>query len=203
MKKFCIVLGALLLVILATWGICETVGSDYYNYVGYIIDVSENQNGETVLVTLSGNVESEFTVKWYTKKSAPVKQPFIVGDRILLSTTHFSNKNIKKLKLQVGYSSVGKLFYAEGLDTPFVLTAGEETGERKYLISFISHDDELLADAKTGDTVKLYHAFPMTIATPTVIAEAGVVLEKSLGEPFNAEEIVFIESKGYKLDSER
>ena len=98
---------------------------------------------------------------------------------------------------------MGKLFYAEGLDTPFVLTEGEDTGERRYLINFITYDNGILADAKTGDTVKLYHAFPMTIATPTVIAEAGVVLEKSLGEPFNAEEIVFIESKGYKLDSER
>ena len=203
MKKFCIVLGALLLVILATWGICETVGSDYYNYVGYIIDVSENQNGETVLVTLSGNKELEFIVKWHTRKSAPRKQPFRVGDRILLSTTHFSNKNIKKLKIEVGYSSVGKLFYAEGLDTPFVLTAGEETGERKYLISFISHDDELLADAKMGDTVRIYHAFPMTIAAPTVIAEAGEILEKRPGEPFDESEIAFIESKGYQLDGER
>ncbi len=200
MKKLFIVLGALLLVFLVTWGICETVGSDYYNYAGYITDIKENQSGETVLVTLSGNVESEFTVKWHTRKSAPRKQPFMVGDRILLSTTHFSDKNIKKLKIEVGYSSTGKLFYAEGLDTPFILTAGEDTGERRYMISFITHDDSILADAKMGDKVRVYHAFPMTIAAPTVIAEAGTVLEKGTEQPFDAEEIAFIESKGYSVE---
>ena len=199
MKKFCFVLGALLLVILATWGICETVGSDYYNYAGYIIDVSENQNGETVLVTLSGNVESEFIVKWYTKKSAPVKQPFRVGDRILLSTTHFSNQNIKKLKIQVGYSSEGKLFYAEGLDTPFVLATARETGEM-YLINVITHNDSVLDDAKKGDTVRLYHAFPLSGSAPTVIAEAGLVLEQAVGDAFTAKEIAFVESKGYSVE---
>lgn len=199
MKKLFIVLGALLLVILLTWGICESVGSDYYNYAGYITDIRENQNGETVLVTLSGSSESEFTVKWYTKKSAPSKQPFMVGDRILLSTTHFSNTNIKKLKIEVGYSSEGKLFYAEGLSSAFVLTEARETGER-YLINVITHNESVLDGAKAGDTVKLYHAFPMTIAAPTVIAEAGVILAKGTDDAFTAQEIAFIESKGYSVE---
>jgi hypothetical protein len=43
----------------------------------------------------------------------------------------------------------------------------------------------------------------MTIAAPTVIAEAGEILEKRPGEPFDEAEIAFIESKGYQLDGER
>lgn len=199
MKKLFIVLGVLFVAILAAWGICETVGSDHYNYAGYITEISQNQKGETVLVTLSGNTESEFTVKWYTKKSAPRKQPFMVGDRILLSTTHFNNQNIKKLKTLVGYSSSGKLFYAEGLSSLFVLTAARETGER-YLINVITHGDSVLDGAKAGDTVKLYHAFPLLGDTPTVTAEAGVILAKETADAFTAEELAFIESKGYSVE---
>ena len=40
--------GAFLLLLLITWGICETAGSDYYNYKGYVVDIVE-ENGDTVI----------------------------------------------------------------------------------------------------------------------------------------------------------
>ena len=66
-KKIMIGIGVFLLLLLITWGICETAGSDYYNYKGYVVDIVE-ENGDTVIVTLSGNVESRFTLKWYSRE---------------------------------------------------------------------------------------------------------------------------------------
>ena len=63
-KKILIGVGVFLLLLLITWGICETAGSNYYNYKGYVVDVIE-ENDDTVLVTVSGNVESRFSLKWY------------------------------------------------------------------------------------------------------------------------------------------
>ena len=121
MKKILIVISALIVAFLATWGVCETAHSDYYNYLGYITDVRENDNGETVIEAISGSYTSEFIVKWYTRKSAPTKQPFGIGDKVMLTTTHYSDKNIKKIKVTPGYSTEGKLVYADGLSCPFIL----------------------------------------------------------------------------------
>ena len=66
-KQVMIGCAALVAVFTLTWCICTVWGRDYYNYKGYVVDIVE-ENGDTVIVTLSGNVESRFTLKWYTAK---------------------------------------------------------------------------------------------------------------------------------------
>lgn len=198
MKKILLGVGILLSVFLITWGVCEAVNHNHYNYTGYVTDVVENENGETILVTVSETSESTFTVKWYTKMTAPKKQPVSVGDRVELSTTHFSDTNIKKMKVAPGYSTEGKLVYIEGLSTPFVLARAKETGAR-YLMSAVRYSDNTSDGPKTGDTVKIYHAFP---ATGSVSVEASVVIAEGSLDTLTAEDIAFIESQGYNLRME-
>lgn len=197
MKKLWIGIGILAVLVLVTWAVCETAHSDYYNYRGYITDIGRNEKGEIILTTLSGQGESVFTVKWYTKKSAPQKQEFAPGDRILLTTTRNSSENIKKLKISPGYSTEGKLVYMENLISPFLLGTDKETGE-KYLICLITHDEALLADRKAGDTVKVYHEYP---ANMTVSIDAAVLIAEGSAEAITAEEIDFITSQGYTVAS--
>ncbi len=98
-KKIWICVGVFLLLLIITWGICETAGSDYYNYKGYVVDVIE-ENGDTILVTVSGNVESRFSLKWYSREKFKKDTKNIeIGDLVMLSTTHFSDTNIKKFRL--------------------------------------------------------------------------------------------------------
>ena len=120
-KKILIGVGVFLLLLLITWGICETAGSDYYNYKGYVVDIVE-ENGDTVIVTLSGNVESRFTLKWYSREKYKKETKDIeIGDLVRLTTTQYSNTNIKKISVDYGYSVEGKIFYVETLsDRPFL-----------------------------------------------------------------------------------
>ena len=76
----------------------NSAGSDYYNYKGYVTDVYENAKGETEIIALSGDVESHFVIKPYTKISAPAEKTVAVGDLIMLTTTRSSDENIKKMK---------------------------------------------------------------------------------------------------------
>ena len=198
MKKIWIVVVALTAVFFITWGVSEAVNSGSYDYGGYVTDVFENEKGETVLVTVSETSESTFTVKWYTKMTAPVKQPVAVGDRVELSTTHYSDTNIKKMKVAPGYFTEGKLVYVEGLETPFVLARVEET-QMPYLVSAIRYGDNTPDGAKTGDTVKIYHAFPAGVS---VSVEASAVIAEGSLDALTAEDIAFIEAQGYKVRME-
>ncbi len=195
-KKILIAVGVLLVAFIIVWGICETTGSDYYNYTGFVTDVSENEKGETVVETLSGLKESHFTVKWYTKKGLFKKHHISVGDQIMLSTTHNSDTNLKKMKVEPGYSTEGKLVYTEGLSSPFILATSEDT-KVKYLVSIVTFDDSL-SGTKTGDAVKLYHAAPVYTSSISLVAE-GVVIDENPGAALSAEDIAFIETLGYKI----
>ena len=198
MKKIFIVIGIIAALFLLTWGVCEVAESDYYNYAGYVIEVGEDSDGNTTIVTLSGNVESTFTVKWYTKMKAPKKQPIAVGDRVMLTTTHYSDTNIKKMKVSPAYSFEGVLVYMDGLVSPFVLSTQKETGAR-YLVSIVGPDVNMLSDIDAGDTVKVYHEYPISMSTVTVTYEAVTKLsDGSIGD-LTAEDTAFIESQGYKL----
>ena len=197
-KKLLIGTGVFVALFLITWGVCEAANSDYYAYQGYVTNVLENENGETVLVTLSENAESTFTVKWYTRKSAPGKQAVAVGDRILLSTTHYRDTNIKKMKIVPGYSTEGKLVYIDGLISPFVLARAKET-QAPYLVSAIRYTDNTPDGPKTGDTVKIYHAYPVGVS---VAVEGAVVIAEGSPDVLTPEEIAFVESQGYTLRSE-
>lgn len=195
MKKILIGIGILIAIFLVTWGVCEVANSNYYNYQGYVTNVFENEKGETVIVALSETSESTFTVKWYTKMTAPKRQPVDVGDKILLSTTRYSNTNIKKMKVVPGYSTEGKLVYVEGLITPFVL-AKENVTQARYLVSAIQYRDNTPDGPKTGDIVKIYHAFPATVS---VAVDNSVVLAEGSIDVLTTEDIAFIESQGYSL----
>ena len=198
-KKIMIGAGAFLLLLLITWGICETAGSDYYNYKGYVVDIVE-ENGDTVIVTLSGNVESRFTLKWYSREKYKKETKDIeIGDLAMLSTTQYSNANIKKISIDYGYSTEGKLVYINELpDTPFIL-AVEPTTQMKYLISIVPTDTDLFDGVKMGETIRIYHTYPITAQTITILSDAQAYSMGNGGAGLTVEDKAFIEAKGYTV----
>ena len=200
-KKIWICLGVFLLLLLITWGICETAGSDYYNYKGYVVDIVE-ENGDTVLVTVSGNVESRFSLKLYSREKYKKDTKDIeIGDLVMLSTTHFSDTNIKKISVDYGYSTEGKLVYINELpDTPFIL-ATEPTTNMKYLISIVPSDTNLFDGVEMGESIRIYHTYPINAQTMTVLSDAQAFTFSDTNEGLTEEEVKFIEEKGYTVKS--
>ena len=198
-KKILLGVGVFLLLLLITWGICETAGSDYYNYKGYVIDIVE-ENVDTVIVTLSGNVESRFTLKWYSREKYKKETKDIeIGDLVMLSTTQYSNANIKKISVDYGYSTEGKLVYINELpDTPFIL-AIEPTTQMKYLISIVPTDTDLFDGIKMGETIRIYHTYPITAQTITILSDAQAYSMGNGGAGLTVEDKAFIEAKGYTV----
>ena len=198
-KKILICVGVFLLLLLITWGICETAGSDYYNYKGYVVDVIE-ENDNTVLVTVSGNVESRFSLKWYSREKYKKDTKNIeIGDLVMLSTTHFSDTNIKKISVDYGYSTEGKLVYINELpDTPFIL-ATEPTTNMKYLISIVPSDTNLFDGVEMGEAIRIYHTYPITAQTITVLSDAQAFTSNDTSKGLTEEEVKFIEEKGYTV----
>ena len=135
-KKILIGVGVFLLLLLITWGICETAGADYYNYSGHVIDIAE-ENGDTVITTLCGKTESRFILKWYSREKYKKDTKDVqVGDYIMLSTTQYSNTNIKKMSVDYGYSTDGKLVWInEFTDRPHIL-ATDPTTNLYYFFDF-------------------------------------------------------------------
>ena len=200
-KKIMIGAGVFLLLLLITWGVCETAGSDYYNYKGYVVDVIE-ENDNTVLVTVSGNVESRFSLKWYSREKYKKDTKNIeIGDIVMLSTTHFSDTNIKKISVDYGYSTEGKLVYINELpDTPFIL-ATESTTKMKYLISIVPSDTNLFDGVEMGESIRIYHTYPINAQTITVLSDAQAFTFSDTNEGLTEEEVKFIEEKGYTVKS--
>ena len=198
-KKILISIGVFLLLLLITWGICETAGSEYYNYKGYVIDIVE-ENGETIIVTLSGNVESRFSLKWYSREKYKKDTKNIeIGDIVMLSTTHFSDTNIKKISVDYGYSTEGKLVYINELpDTPFVL-ATDSTTKMKHLISIVPSDTNLFDGVEMGEAIRIYHTYPITAQTITVLSDAQAFTSNDTSKGLTEEEVKFIEEKGYTV----
>ena len=198
-KKILICVGVFLLLLLITWGICETAGSDYYNYKGYVVDVIE-ENGDTILVTVSGNIESRFSLKLYSREKYKKDTKDIeIGDLVMLSTTHFRDTNIKKISVDYGYSTEGKLVYINELpDTPFIL-ATESTTKMKYLISIVPSDTNLFDGVEMGEAIRIYHTYPITAQTITVLSDAQAFTSNDTSKGLTEEEVKFIEEKEYTV----
>ena len=194
-KKIMIGIGVFLLLLLITWGVCETAGSEYYNYKGYVVDIVD-ENSDTIIVTLSGNVESRFTLKWYSREKYKKDNKDIeIGDLVMLSTTHFSDTNIKKISVDYGYSTEGKLVYINELpDTPFVL-ATDSTTKMKYLISIVPSDTNLFDGVEMGEAIRIYHTYPITAQTITVLSDAQAFATNDEIDGLTTEDKLFIESK--------
>ncbi len=197
--KIFIAIGVFFVCLLIAWAWCELSGSEYYNYKGYVVDIAE-ENGDTVIVTLYGNTESRFTIKWYTREKYKKDNKEIeVGDIVRLTTTRYSDANIKKMSVEHGYSTTGKLVYINELpDRPFIL-ATDPTTKIKYLFDIIMLcGGDPFKNIEMGDTVKLYHSYPINSYT---IAAQGEAVEGVLNDTsgLNEEDIDFIESKGYTV----
>ena len=197
-KKIMIGVGVFLLLLLITWGICETAGSDYYNYKGYVIDIVE-ENGDTVIVTLSGNVESRFTLKWYSREEYKKETKDIqVGDCVKLTTTQYSNTNIKKISVDNGYSVEGRIFYVETLpDRPFLFINEPLYGT--HLFDLIPYDVNLFDNLETGDRVRVYYEYPFAAGAVTVQVNGLVFISEGSIEDFSKTEIDFINHNGYTI----
>ena len=200
MKKTLLsICAALVVIITVIYLVNSFAGSDYYNYKGYVTDVYENAKGETEIIALSGDVESHFVIKPYTKISAPAENPVAVGDLIMLTTTRSSDENIKKMKIQPGYSTSGKIFYVEEIDSPFILTVSAKTGAR-YIASLVYSGDIVLPDITgSGDVIKVFHSTPLTESTLTLPIDAVILVENGSADDITAEDIEFIKSKGYNV----
>ena len=197
-KKIMIGVGVLLLLLLITWGICETAGSNYYNYKGYVTDIVE-ENGDAVIVTLSGNVESRFTLKWYSREKYKKDTKDIeIGDLVRLTTTQYSDTNIKKISVNYGYSVEGRIFYVDTLpDRPFLFINEPLYGT--HLFDLIPYDENLFDNLETGDRVRVYYEYPFAAGAVTVQVNGLVFISEGSIEDFSETEIDFINHNGYTI----
>ena len=199
MKKVILAVCAVLAVVII-FGALGTTGGDQYDYKGYVIDLFENARGETVIVALWDDVESEFVLKSNTKVTAPAKESVAVGDLVMLTARKNSNF-IKKMKVSTGYSTEGRLFYVEGEAHAFLLAKRpDDTNMMVKAIDFSG--TEIPGVSGIGDVIKVYYSSPLSPDDPKVTVEALVFVENGTAEDFTAEDIAFIESLGYKMRTE-
>lgn len=201
MKKVILALCAVaaVVVLVSLFGNSGSDG-DSYDYKGYVLDVYENAKGETEILALWEDVESRFVIKSYTKITAPAEEPVAIGDLIML-TTRKNSDNIKNMKVQLGYSTEGRIFYAEGEEHAFLLL---KQSDGKYMtVEVIDvYGTEIPGVSGTGDVIKVYHSSPLPADDPQVTVEAYLFIENGTAEDFTAEDIAFIESLGYKMRTE-
>jgi hypothetical protein len=186
--------GAVFLIALIIWGICEAAGSDFYNYDGYITEIRRNEKNQTVLTTISGDKTSEFVLKWSSRKKYEKDvREITVGDYVMLSTTRFSHADIKKISIDEGYSTEGKLIYVNEADSPFILSVGASADQR-YLIE-IEYIGEL--NGMIGDKIRIYHYYPIHEQSGGVLSDAYRIISDE--SELTIEEIAFIAAKGYTV----
>ena len=174
--------------------------SENWAYKGFIIEVYENARGETEIVTLSDDVESEFVIKSNTAMIAPVKTPVSVGDYVQLTTTRSGSTDIRKMKVSPGFSTEGRLIYVEGEESPFVLKANADG--KRLLVRLIDDNSTLPGISGMGDVIRVYHSSHIMLDDPTAAVEALIFIENGTVADITAEDIAFIESQGFKVKSE-
>ena len=180
---------------------CGGTGSVEYEYNGFIIEVYENARGETAIVTISGDVESNFVIRENTEVSGPAKEPFHIGGCIMLNTTAYSDEYVKECKVVPGRVNEGRLVYVEGDDTPFLLQVNND-GDR-LLIKLIDDEQNLHPGTSgMGDVVRVYHQEVIELDDPIAHVEGLIYVENGSPDDLTDEDIAFIELQGYKVKSE-
>ena len=199
LKRTMIGCAVLVVIFMFTWCVCTTWGRNYYNYKGYVVDIVE-ENGDTVIVALSGNVESRFTLKWYSaKKYEKGDKSIAIGDIIRLSTTHYSDTNIKKLSVKEGYSLEGKVFFVTSdlPERPFLFVNDPLCGT--YMFDMFSFDEEIFEGLDTGDVVRVYYEYPFASSVISAQIEGAVKLSDGSFEDFSEAEKNYIADRGYAI----
>lgn len=174
--------------------------SENWAYKGFIIEVYENARGETVIATISDDVESEFVIKSNTEMIAPVKTPVSVGDYVQLTTTRSGSTDIRKMKVSPGFSTEGRLIYVEGEESPFVLKANADG--KRMLVRLIDDNSTLPGISGMGDVIRVYHSSHIMLDDPTAAVEALIFIENGTAADITEEDIIFIVSQGYTLKTE-
>ena len=175
-------------------------GGDNYEYEGFVIDVYENAKGDTVIVCLSDDVESEYVIKKSTKISAPGETPIAIGDHVMLTTTSRSDDAVERIKVSLGHSNTGRLIYVEGDESPFLLT--DMNGGEKLLIKLIDERGTLPGFSGLGDVIKVYHSEQIVLDAPEAKVEAMIFIENGTAADLTDDDIAFIASKGYTVAEE-
>ena len=181
----------------AGWAFFSTAGSDNYNYQGYVLDITK-ANNDTVITTITGDTQSEFTVKWYTKKLYNGEKSAIeIGDHIKLST--FGNSaNMKKFSVCTGYIMEGKVVYVEEIDAPFILSFSKSTNSLQLykLIPSIGEIKEM----KTGCEIAVRYQYPLAEGNKTVVVD--IVEQKSdIPTTLTEQEVTFISAHGLTVSN--
>ena len=205
-SKILLVFSIVFMLLSIAWCIYDASEPNFYNYEGYIVSIEQNDKKQTVITTISGDKTSEFVLKWYSRKQYEKDvREIAVGDLIKLSTTQQNPTNIKKISVNAGYSTTGKLIYVNELpDTPFILAVHPSL--KTYLLVRILYSNQTVFlgskfDGKTGEEICIYHEIPHTAIYDQITVIATDAYEKTgnVYLKFTEDEISFIESFGYTV----
>ena len=187
---------ALLLVAIGILIFVLTAKPKTYSYKGHIIAVRDSDDGK-VITTLYGNKQSEFTIKWYTKKAfegglTELKE----GAFIKLNTTKKSETNVKNFLAYEGFSMTGTIVYLEGETKPYILTFG--TVVNYYSLYALIPSDDTDYNLETGMQVKIYYQYELNASTEQIVVDAITPTSEDIAT-FTEEEMNFIQRKGYAI----
>jgi hypothetical protein len=199
-SKILLVFSIAIMLFLIIWCICDISETNSYNYQGYIVSIDKNDENQTVITTISGDKTSEFVLKWYSRKQFKKDtREITVGDSVMLSTTQYSQTNIKKISVNNGYSTIGKLVYVNELpEVPFILAVHPSLKTNPLIRIVYSKSD---FEGRTGEEICIYHEIPHTSIYDQTIVIMADAYEKT-GDvylKFTEEELSFIKSIGYTI----
>ena len=187
---------ALLLVAIGILIFVLTAKPTTYSYTGHIIAVRDSDDGK-VITTLYGNKQSEFTIKWYTKKAfegglTELKE----GAFIKLNTTKKSETNVKNFLAYEGFSMTGTIVYLEGETKPYILTFG--TVVNYYSLYALIPSDDTDYNLETGMQVKIHYQYELNASIEQIVVDAITPTSEDIAT-FTEEEMNFIQRKGYTI----
>ena len=189
-----------ILIFLFAWDVLGVSENDPYNYEGYIASVDRTEKNKTKITAISGDDTIEFVLKWYSiQRYHKDTKELAVGDKIMLSTMLLSDTNVKKISVSDGYCTEGTLVYVNELPgIPFVLSVDPFTQEQFFVHVHIEAPAEEF-EIVTGKRVRVYHTDPINDSSVAVVADTKSYVNDDSVQGLTAEEIAFIESKGYTV----